>query len=130
MRNLQHFQCISHIFPRVHFPTHTLGECQCTASTRGLERAAQLHYCLRYGKCILINVEWKMGKNQETRKIEKCVQWQMENALLKSLALIAFALLTTNLRLATARGLRDDPARWRERERMRERAKEVGRERG
>lgn len=41
----------------------------------------------------------------------------MENALLKSLALIAFALLTTNLRLATARGLRDDPARWRERER-------------
>lgn len=63
------------------------------------------------------------SRNEENRKIEKCVQWQMENALLKSLALIAFALLTTNLRLATARGLRDDPARWREREKMRERAK-------
>lgn len=33
----------------------------------------------------------------------------MENALLKSLALIAFAHLTTNLRLAIARGLRADP---------------------
>lgn len=68
------------------------------------------------------------SRNEENRKIEKCVQWQMENALLKSLALIAFALLTTNLRLATARGLRDDPARWRERERKYERESEGGRQ--